>query len=261
MRLQVGAAIVLLVLLPLSIVAQTQTSSIPTRDAQAAAVVQQALAAMSRSAPSDSTATGTVTLVAGSLTDSGTITILTLGTGETSEQMQTTYAGNQALIYSNGQANQMQGTTSTSLQEELVVTSQCPDFPLPFLTAALNNSDESFQYVGIETLNGVSVSHIRIWDTFASTTLPQSLGPLSTYDIWLDANSSLPLQLSYTSQAYQGTAPQTLVQVNYSNYQQIGSTLYPMMIGKSLNGTPWASISIQQVQFITGLTDANFPVQ
>jgi hypothetical protein len=260
-RLQVGAAILLLVLLPFSIITQTQTSSTPSRDPQAVAIVQQSLATMSQSTPSDSTASGTVTLVAGSLTDSGTITILTLGTSQTSEQMQTIDAGYQATIYSNGQANQVQGSTSTSLQQELVVTSQSPDFPLPFMTAALNNSDESFQYVGIETLNGVSVSHIRFWDTFASTTLPQSLAPLSTYDVWLDANSSLPLQLSYISQAYQGTAPQTLVQLNYSNYQQAGGSLYPMMIGKSLNGTPWASIVIQQVQLNTGLTDANFPVQ
>lgn len=237
-----------------------QSSSPPVRDPQAVSIIQQSISAMGQGVPSDSTATGTVTLTAGSLVDSGTITILTRGTSQTSEQMQTQSGGYQAINYSNGQASQLQETTSNSLQMELVVTSQSPDFPLPFLSAAINNSDDSIQYLGQETLGNVSVLHIRFWNIFASTGTSSPLAPLSTYDVWIDASSFLLVQLSYISQPYQGTSPRTRMQVNYSNYQSFSGILYPTTINKSINGTPWAAITIQSVQFNSGLTDSSFPV-
>jgi hypothetical protein len=70
-----------------------QASPAPTSDPQAVAAIQQAAIAMGGSAPSDSTATGTITTVAGSPTENGTITILTRGTDQTSEQIQTPSRG------------------------------------------------------------------------------------------------------------------------------------------------------------------------
>src|SRR5207244_9922593 len=63
--------------------------SFPTRRSSdlALAVLQGAFAAMGGSVPSDSTANGTVTTVAGSQTESGSVIILTRGTDQTSEQI------------------------------------------------------------------------------------------------------------------------------------------------------------------------------
>jgi hypothetical protein len=230
------------------------------RDAQAVTLVQNALAAMG-AVPNSSQATGTIALVAGPQTDSGTITIITSGTTQTSEQIASTYT-NQTLIYSDSQANLDQGASVTPLQQELVVTSQCPDFPLPLLAAEFNNPDFALQYIGLETLDGASVQHIHLWNTYTSNPSFQDLASFTAHDLWLDASSTLPVTLSYTQQAAHGVAvPQIPVDVYYSNYTNQGGVLYPFQIQKSFNGTPWATITIQNVVLNVAVTDSTFAIQ
>lgn len=238
-----------------------QSSTPPERDPQALTVIANSIAAMAQTVPSDSTATGNISLVAGSLEDSGTITILTLGTNQTAEELEMSEEGNQEIIYSNGSASQVSNGTSTPLQPELVATSQCPDFPLPLVIGAVNNPDFAFKYIGVETVDGVSAYHLQFWDTFASTPPLQNLASFTTRDIWINLASALPVRLLYNWRAAGGSAPSIPMQVDYSNYQGFSGTLYPLQIQKSKNGTPWETITIQNVQFNTGLTDADFPVQ
>jgi hypothetical protein len=114
------------------------------RDAQAVALVSQSIAAMGNTFPADSTATGSVTIKAGSETSQGTIRILTRSTNQTSIQFQTSMA-NWSVIYSNGEANRVDATGTTVLPLELAASSQCLYFPFPFLFGLLNNSDVSLQ--------------------------------------------------------------------------------------------------------------------
>lgn len=232
--------------------------SVP-KDSQALAVLQQAVPAMGGTVPSDSTANGTVTTVAGSLTENGNIVILTRGADQTSEQTLTPHGSR--VVYSRGQASQITGSNLTSLSLELAVASQCPDFPLPLLAGALNDSDFAFQYVGQETVNGVSVLHIRFWNSFASQPALQQLAEFSVRDLWVDATTGLPRKLAYSRREAQGAAPRIPVEVFYSNYRNVGGVLYPFLIQKSFNGTPWATVTISSVAFNTGLTDSDFPVQ
>src|SRR5437879_5170766 len=73
----------------------------PPRDPQAVAILQRALAAMGRPAPTDSVATGTAVLVAGSTTETGTIRILTRRLDQSAEYFQTP-AESRVVIYSRG---------------------------------------------------------------------------------------------------------------------------------------------------------------
>lgn len=232
----------------------------PQRDAQAVAILQQSLVAMGGTVPTDSVATGTITVVAGSTSETGTIRILSRGVDQSAEQIQTT-AGNRAVIYSRGFANEVRGTTVKSLQLELVVTSQSPDFPLPLLAAALNNPDIALQYIGLETLAGVPVQHIRFWNSFGSQPTLKHLAGFSIRDVWLDAGTGLPRKLGYDRRAASGAEPRIALAVFFSDYRNVGGVVYPFRIQKSLNGTPWTTITIGSVAFNTGLTDADFPVQ
>ncbi len=241
------------------VVGQQVAPQAPQRDPQAIAILQQSLAAMGRVPPADSVATGAVVTVAGSTTEHGTVRILTRGTEQTSEQLQMP-GGVRSLTYSQGQARHIEGATARSLQMELVVTSQCPDFPLPILAGALNNAQTALQYVGPETLDGVSVHHIRLWSTFADAKL-QHLAEFSTKDVWLDAASGLPRKLAFEQRAARGAAPRIPFEVFYSDYRSVSGVLYPFLIKKSLNGTPWTTITIANVTFNTALTDADFPVR
>jgi hypothetical protein len=237
-------------------IAQNQTP--PRRDPQALAALQQAIAAMGGSVPSDSTATGTITTTAGSLTESGSVGVLTRGTDQTSEQILTEHGA--TAVYSQGSASQIQGTNLTPLPLELAATAQCPDFPLPLLVGVLGSSDSAYAYVGLETLNGVSVHHVQFWNTFTSVPRLSALASLSRRDLWIDAASGLPQRISYSDHPGQDAVAAISVDVTFSNYTNFGGVLYPLTNQKSLNGTPWATMTITSVVFNTGLTDANFPV-
>ena len=76
--------------------------AVPQRDTQAVAVVQQALNAL-ESPPTDCTASGTVSLVAGSLSESATVRILTRGSGQSLESIHTPTYQSQ-IVYSGGMA-------------------------------------------------------------------------------------------------------------------------------------------------------------
>jgi hypothetical protein len=230
------------------------------RDAIAISLLQKSAAAMASVAPTDSSATGNIDIVEGSTNESGTIQILTLGTNQTAESL-TLPDSQRSVIYSKGDAREVVGTQSTNPVLELIVTDQCADFPLPLLLGALNNPDEAFQYVGQETLNGVSVQHIKVWNSFSSKPRLQKLASFSVRDVWLDAASSLPVKIAYKRQAGGGAVPSIPVEISFSNYTNVNGVQYPFQINKSFNGTPWQTITIQNVSFNTGLTATQFQTE
>ncbi len=230
------------------------------RDSQAAAILQQAIAALAKVSPADSSATGTVTVVEGSTTQSGTIQIFTRGAAQTMETI-ILPDGQRSVVYSNGNAKEVGDKGASTPPLELIVTDQCSDFPLPLLLSVLNTSDEAYRYVGQETLDGASAEHIQVWNTFASKPRQQKLAPFSTRDIWFDASSGLPLKIAYSRRAGGGSIPGFPVEVSFSNYTNVNGVSYPFQINKSFNGTPWQTITIQNVSFNTGLKDAQFQVE
>jgi hypothetical protein len=232
----------------------------PVRDGQAVQVLGRSLVAMGHLVPSDSTATGTVVVVAGSTTDSGTIRVLTRGLNQSAEQIQTP-VWTRAVRYSQGLASEADGTSTTFLQQELVVTSQCVEFPLQLVAAALNDPDISFQYVGMESLDGSPAQRVRFSNTFSSRPRLQRVSEFSVKDIWIDAISALPRKLSFNRRAASGPVPAIPVEVYFSDYRNAGGVLYPFSITKLMNGSPHTTIIIENVAFNTGLTDADFEVQ
>ncbi len=230
------------------------------RDAQALALIQKSVTAFGTSVPLDSTATGTVTVVEGSTTQTGTIQILTRGATQTSETIFLP-DGQRSVVYSNGNAKEANDKGPTNPPLELILTDQCVDFPLPLLLSVLNTSDEAYRYVGEETLDGTSTQHIQVWNTFASKPRLGKLSSFSTRDIWFDTSSGLPLKITYSRRAGGGSAPAFPVEVTFSNYTNVNGVSYPFQINKSFNGTPWLTITIQNVAFNTGLTDAQFEVE
>jgi hypothetical protein len=247
-------------LIPQILDGQSQTTTTAqTRDPQAIGVLQQSVVTMGSTVPSDSTATGTITTVAGSLTESGAITIHTRGTDQSSEQIHTPHGS--TAIYSQGQASNTLNSITEVLPMERAVTSQCPDFPLALLAGALNNPDTAYKYIDLETIEGVSAHHIQFWNSFASTPKLQSLAKFSIRDVWIDAKSELPLKIFYVRRDGGGATPGIAMESAYSDYRNVNGVLYPFSIQKSMNGTGWATITIHSVVLNTGLTEANFAVE
>ena len=215
---------------------------------------------MGGAAPTDSTATGTVAITAGSSTQSGTVQILTRGVDQTLVKVQV--AGTTStLIYSRGFASYSDGTTIQPLCMEQAVSTAAPEFPLPLLQGALQSTDFAFTYIGQETIGTTTANHIQLWNTFTSNAQFQSIAPISRKDLWLDATTGLPVRIAFTVQPGQGAVPKLRVVVDYSNYQNVGGALYPFSVQKSINGMPSAAITIANVALNSGLSDSNFPLQ
>jgi hypothetical protein len=239
---------------------QTTTPTPPTSDAQAITILQRSSAAMGGTVPSDSTATGSITITAGSSTETGSIQILTRGVDQTLSKVQVP-GENSILVYSRGLASYSDGTKIQPLSVEQAVSTAASEFPLALIQSALQNSDFSFAYVGQETIGSESAYHIQLWNSFVSNTQFLSIAPISRKDLWVDVATGLPLRLAYVVQPGQGLVPKLPIVVNYSNYQNFGGVLYPQSIQKSVNGVPSITINIATVTFNSGLSDSNFPLQ
>lgn len=200
----------------------------PTRDPQAVAALQQSVTSMGGKAPSDSTATGTVTTVLGTETEQGTIRMLSRGTQQTLVEVQTPKI-TQIDIFSNGEASETVGGTATPFPSQRAVTSQLTYFPLPYLTALLGNPDEAFTYVGIENVDGVAALHIQAINTYSSNAIMQFLAAFTTTDIWLDAQTYLPLRVAYLRRDT-GLAPKICMEVNFSDYKNVAGFSYPATV-------------------------------
>jgi hypothetical protein len=237
----------------------TTTSSTPQRDAQAVALLQQSVSAFGPVRPSDSTATGSVTITAGSLTIQGSITILTKGSAETSTQFQVPN-NPWTVVFANGQANKVEGTQTTVHPLERSASSQCLYFPLPFLIGVLNNPDYSIRYVGHENVGSATTNHIAVQNTFNSSPAYQFLSSFTAGDIWIDTSSGLPVKIAMIRREGGGSAPKIPFSVVYSNYQTVSGVRYPFTIQEYITETLWATTTIQSVAFNTGLTDSTFQV-
>jgi hypothetical protein len=237
----------------------TSTPVPVVRDAQAVTLLQNSLVAMGTTLPVDSTATGSVTLVQGSLTSSGTVQVLTRGTNQTSIQFQTDSA-NWSVIYSNGEASRMDASGTRYLPLEYAASSQCLYFPMPFLASLLNNLDFAIQYVALETVGTSTGNHIVVRNTFNSVVAYQPLADFTITDIWLDATTSLPLKIGMVRREAGGSSPRIPISFEYSNFQPVSGVNYPFTIQESVNGSPWITTTIQSVAFASGLTDSNFPI-
>jgi hypothetical protein len=237
---------------------QANTTSSPQRDPMALALLQKSVSVMGVP-PSDSTAAGSITTVAGSLTQQGTVTILTKGSSKTSIQFQ--MPNNPwTVVFADGQANKVETAQTTVYPLELAASNQCLYFPLPFLSGILNNVDYSLQYIGQETVNSSTANHIVVQNTFNSNPTYQFLSPFTVADIWIDALSGLPVKIGMIRRDGGGSASKIPISFSYSNYQIVSGVSYPFTIQEYVTETLWATTTIQSVVLNKGLSDSTFQV-
>ena len=231
----------------------------PVRDPEAATLLQNSIRAMGGSAPSDSRAIGDITLAAGPTHDTGKIDISTRGLDQCAEHIQLA-TEQRSVIYSRGDADETVGGDAHASPLELAASSQCVVFPLPLLAGIAADPGATLEYVGAESLNGVATQHIRLTKTFASQSGLEYLAEFTKRDLWLDAATGLPLKLAYLRREAQGRVAAVRIEVQYSDWRNVNGIPYPHRVDKSWNGMPWATLSIHQITFNTGLTNDDFPI-
>lgn len=248
---------VLVAILTFSIISFGQQSS----DSLPVSVLKQSLAVMGGTTPADSSASGALQIATGSTPLSATFKVTTRGMNQSREVVNAPN-GTQDHVYSAGQGSTVADAAVRPVSLEQACSYQSVLFPLPILQAALSDPDTVFAYIGMETLAGTPTIHVRYWSSYASQRKNLTvLSPFSIKDVWLDSTTLLPRRISFDSRAAVGAAPSTHIDVDFAHFQSFSGTLYPTSITQSLNGTVWATYSVQSVAFNVGLTDTDFPVQ
>src|ERR1051326_2721730 len=245
-RLAVGLSLVLLLVTPLF--AQS--------DPQAVTYAMQATSALTGANPiMDTTLIGTATRSVGSDQGSGPTTLYAKSQFASRIDMNLS-SGNRSEIRNSVPSPQGEwiGSDGTPTQYALHNCYTDPAWFFPALSslASANNPNEILSYVGLETLNGSSVQHIRsVW----------SGQPLSTMDFYLDATTLLPVEIDFNAHPDDNMAVNVSFQILFSDYQNVGGALVPYHVQELLSGTVLLDFTASSAALNTGLSDSLFAIQ
>jgi hypothetical protein len=83
---------------------------------------------------------------------------------------------------------------------------------------------------------------------------------LSTMDFYLDANTLLPVAVTFNAHPDNGASTNLLVEVDFSNYQTVSGVVVPMHIQKYQQGNLMVDVVVTGASFNTGLLLSIFTI-
>lgn len=239
----------------------------PQHDPQAQALVARALASTSNGVLNDVTLTGSVTRIAGSDKDTGTVTLKARVPGNSRIDF-TLPHGPQLEVRGESSGSPAGSWTGPDGVAHAMSLHNCWNdatwfFPAFSLLGAISNPQIVFTYVGQETRSNSSVYHLRYARqvTTKSATSAQLISRLSTTDIYLDARSLLPVSVTYNAHPDDDASTDIPVEIRYSDYRIVNGTKVPFRIQRLLNGGQVLDLVVQTVVINSGLSDAVFTIQ
>jgi len=266
-----GALICVTALISFSLRVQAQASTVPSaqKDEQAITILNQAVAALggitSISAIKDYSGTGTM-IFHQSQTEqvNGTVTISGLGLGEFRMDSNLP-AGTRSYAISQGRSHRKRedGTLShfppsgpiPSSDAFPYVTPIFPSgmgFPNQELLVALNSPQLSVSYMGFVQLDGHSVHEIQVQRVRPAQGPNDAMAEYNLVDLFVDPST---FQVVMT----QDMLPKHVIhQIRYSTYTSSNGVLVPLSISEEMGGQRTWDITLNQIQFNTGLSDTNF---
>jgi outer membrane lipoprotein-sorting protein len=135
---------------------------------------------------------------------------------------------------------------------------------LPVLSEVSNWNDPSFHvsYVGLESLDGRPVHHVKVQQPPRGTTrIHQDLSNLSAVDLYIDSESYLLLKRSRVVPGIQDYRQTLQVEETYADYRPAGKLLVPYSISFYIRGQKIMTVTIDSVAINSGLNAAEFEVQ
>jgi hypothetical protein len=275
---------------PLSAQQSTSTSSpVVVSDAQAAALIQRSLLALTGGVPvSDVTLTGTARRIAGSDDESGPATLKATGLGDSRVDL-VFPSGNRSEIR-NHSAIPLPGAVPKEFPAAVTQTAQPvgawsgPDgalhgiashntmtdaawfFPAATFSRLVSSQGWVFSYVGSEELNGAQVIHIQAFEPLAATIKAPSgaaalMQHLSQMDIYFDPATSLPVALAFNVHPDGNALLDIPTRVEFSSYQSVNGVQVPFHVQRYLNNSLVLDLQFSSASLNSGLSAASFQIQ
>jgi hypothetical protein len=258
-RLLWGFVSICLLGFPSEIQAHNPVASNPT----AVAFAAQSMAALTGgTSVTDVTLTGSVTWTAGSDTETGSATLMAVGTGESRMD----------LALSTGTRTEIRDAqTGTALGEWILPGGTSGRFAsyncqtdavwfFPALGSLTTGQNVVLSYIGQETHNGASVQHLQSYLYQPLQSVAVGSQPTSAMDFYLDATTLLPTTITFNIHADNNAGLSIPVEIDFSNYQVVNGVVIPMHIQKYLQGTLMVDLTISSSVVNTGIALSNFTI-
>lgn len=233
------------------------------RDPQALTVVTQAISAAGGQAAlseiQDFAGTGTVTFNWAGEAVQGNATVK--GRGIRQFRLDASLPdGVQTWAVNNGQAFKKESDgTVTQVPYYNAMSFESLTHPCAHLLAAFQDSSVSISYVGLETMSGNQVHHIRIQTVVAPSQNPGGIrSKLSRKDFIIDAATLSIIAIQDVTHPPDQVTKDYPHELRFSEYQKVSGVLVPFSITEISSGQPTFTIQLNQINFNTGLSDADF---
>lgn len=238
-------------------------STVATSSPTALALASQALKALAGgTALTDITLQASAAYTAGSDQESGTATLVARGNAQSLVTLNITGGTRQEIR--NGPSGAWSGPGGT--QHPMAAHNCWTDAPWFFpglsLQALANDPQVSVSYVGLETLDGVSVQHLRLLRTIPAQTaaITAEIQRESASDLYLDAATLLPLVLRFNTHPDDAHSVDIPVEIQFAGYGAVSGVQVPFRIQKFLQGTLTLDLTVTQVAVNSGVPQSTFTI-
>jgi hypothetical protein len=243
----------------------TATSTVATATS-ALQLLQQSLAALSPNiATRDTTLSGTVHHIAGSVDENGTVTlqaisagaskmVLNLPSGEFTETRDITAAP--AVGHWSGSDGITHPIAVQNLLNEPSWFS-----PVAIVSRLILSPSSIATLVGKEELGAQSVQHISVYQVPPATSVsPDSYPHLTQVDLYLDSSTLLPAAVKYDIHPDDNELADIPVEVDFSDYRATQGTQVPYHVQRLINNTLIYDVQINNVTLNSGLSATSLAV-
>ena len=235
----------------------------PSSNPQALAYATQSVAAMTGGTViSDVTLTGNVTWTAGSNSETGTSTLMALGTSESRMDL-VLPSGTRTEIRDASTGTPLGKWTSQSGASGKFAFHNCQTDAVWFFPATGSltaGPNVVLSYIGQENRNGQEVQHLQSYVYQPNPTPGTSSQQLSTMDFYLDATTLLPSAVTFNAHPDNDAMTNLLIEVDFSNYQNVNGVMVPMHIQRFWQGNLSVDMTVTSSSFNTGLSLSEFAV-
>lgn len=211
----------------------------------------------------DVTLSGRVTWTVGMESETGTVTLWALSTGQSRVDLALS-SGSRREIRDSATETDRGSWRNPAGRTELSSPPNCLTDPVWFFPALGSLSARPnvvLSYVGRETRNGSTVQHIRSHVCMPSLpTLRSPIQQLSRMDFYLDCATHLPVATVCNTHPDNAADSNVAVEIDFGNYQQIDGVQVPTSIQRFVQGTLLADISLDTASFNTGLSLSTFAI-
>jgi hypothetical protein len=200
---------------------------------------------------------GTATWIAGSLQDSGTVSLTASTDGSSQMQLALASTGTRTEAQTGiGEKAGCQWAASDGVPHN-ISSDNCWKPTLWFLPSlslqpSLVNGDIGIADLGVEPVGASNNSYRHLQGQLLFTSFPTAIASTfalgSTTDLGLDPTSLLPAVLAYSLLPENGPSTPIAVEVHYSNYQNVNGAQIPFLIQRYVNGSLQLSIVIDSAQ-------------